>query len=119
MMNRSVLAATLVLSVVSTSVAQTPSTKRVLRVGDMYRLKTVSDPQISADGKWVAYVVSATDSAKDKSDSDIWMTTWDGTQTIQVTSSPDGESSPRWSPDGRYLSFLSSRQGGKGSQPWL
>ncbi len=93
--------------------------KRALRVGDMYRLKTVSDPQISPDGKWVAYVVSATDSAKDKSDSDIWMTSWDGTQTIQVTSSPDGESSPKWSPDGRYLSFLSSRQGGKGSQLWL
>jgi dipeptidyl aminopeptidase/acylaminoacyl peptidase len=36
-----------------------------------------------------------------------------------VTSSPDGESSPKWSPDGRYLSFLSSRQAGKGSQLWL
>jgi dipeptidyl aminopeptidase/acylaminoacyl peptidase len=99
--------------------SQSATAKRPLRIGDMYRLKNVIDPQISPEGKWVAYVVSTTDSAKDKTDSDIWMTSWDGAQTIQVTSSPDGESSPRWSPDGRYLAFLSSRQGGKGSQLWL
>jgi len=93
--------------------------KRAIRVGDMYRLKNVGDAQVSPDGSWVAYTVSATDSAKDKSDTDIWMTSWDGSQTIQVTSSPDGESAPRFSPDGRYLSFLSSRQGGKGGQLWL
>jgi dipeptidyl aminopeptidase/acylaminoacyl peptidase len=85
----------------------------------MYRLKNVGSPEISPDGKWVAYTVSTTDSVKDKSDTDVWMTAWDGSQTIQVTSSPDGETSPRWSPDGRYLSFLSSRQGGKGAQLWL
>lgn len=97
--------------------AQSPT--RPLRVGDMYRLKNVGSPEISPDGKWVAYTVSTTDSVKDKSDTDVWMTAWDGSQTIQVTSSPDGETSPRWSPDGRYLSFLSSRQGGKGAQLWL
>jgi dipeptidyl aminopeptidase/acylaminoacyl peptidase len=118
-MHRSVFVAALALGCASVAAAQAPAGKRTLRAGDLYRLKTVSDPQISPDGKWVAYVVSATDSAKDKSDTDVWMTSWDGAQTIQVTSSPDGESSPRWSPDGRYLSFLSSRQGGKGSQLWL
>lgn len=97
--------------------AQSPT--RPLRVGDMYRLKNVGSPEISPDGKWVGYTVSTTDSVKDKSDTDVWMTAWDGSQTIQVTSSPDGETSPRWSPDGRYLSFLSSRQGGKGAQLWL
>jgi len=93
--------------------------RRPLRVSDMYRLRDVRDPQISPDGGWVAYTVATIDSAKDKSDSDIWMTSWDGTQTIRVTSSPDGESSPRWSPDGRYLAFLSGRQEGKGAQVWL
>ena len=93
--------------------------KRVVRAGDMYRLRNVGDPEISPDGGWVAFTVSSTDSAKDKTDTDVWMTSWDGAQTIQVTSSPDGESAPRFSPDGRYLSFLSSRQGGKGSQLWL
>ncbi|HEY4137076.1 MAG TPA: S9 family peptidase, partial [Casimicrobiaceae bacterium] len=101
------------------AVGAAQSGKRPLRAGDMYRIKNVGAPEISPDGKWVAYTVSSTDSAKDKSDTDVWMTAWDGSQTIQVTSSPDGETSPRWSPDGRYLAFLSSRQGGKGAQLWL
>ena len=61
------------------------------------------------------------DVAGDKSDTDIWMASWDGTQQMRLTSSPDGENAPRWSPDGRYLSFLSARPGGKarGAQVWL
>src|SRR5690348_7103965 len=98
--------------------SQAPA-RRPLRVGDLYRLRNVGAPEISPDGQWVAYTVTTVDSAKDKSNTDVWMTSWDGTQSIQLTSSPDGESSPRWSPDGKYLSFLSSREGGKGSQLWL
>ena len=100
------------------SYAQTPA-KRGVRVGDLYRLKTVGAPAISPDGQWIAYTVTTADSAKDKSNTDVWMTSWDGAQTIQLTSSPDAETTPKWSPDGRYLSFLSSREGGKGSQLWL
>ena len=60
-------------------VAQTAA-KRPLRIGDMYRIKAVGSPEISPDGKWVAYTVSTTDSAKDKSDGDIWMASWDGSR---------------------------------------
>ena len=98
--------------------AQAPA-KRPLRAGDIYQLRVVNDPQLSPDGAWVAYSVTAVDSAKDKSDTDIWMTSWDGNQTIRVTSSPESESAPRWSPDGRYLAFVSGRQEGKGGQVWL
>jgi len=63
--------------------------------------------------------VSSVDSAKDKNDTDVWMASWDGAQNIRLTSTPDGESSPRWSPDGRYLAFVSGRQEGKGGQIWL
>lgn len=98
--------------------AQSP-TKRPLRASDIYQLRGVNDPQLSPDGAWVAYSVTAVDSAKDKSDTDIWMTSWDGTQTIRVTSSPESEGTPRWSPDGRFLAFVSGRQEGKGGQVWL
>ncbi len=92
--------------------------KRNLRPGDLYRLQTIGDPQISPEGKWIAYTLTTIDSAKDKRNTDVWMISWDGKETVQLTNSPDGESSPRWSPDGKYLSFFSSRQGST-SQVWL
>lgn len=96
-----------------------PQAKRKLRPADVYRLQSVSDPQVSPDGHWIAYVLTSVDSAKDKRDGNIWMISWDGQQSIQLTHTEENESSPRWSPDGKYLSFLSSRQGSKGSQVWL
>src|SRR6201996_2944224 len=93
--------------------------KRPLRPADIYRLPTLSDPQVSPDGKWVSYTMTTIDSLKDNRNSDVWMVSMDGSQDIQLTSSPDGESRARWSPDGKWLSFMSSRQDGKGSQVWL
>ena len=93
--------------------------KRGLSSDDIFNIRDVRDPQRSPDGRWVAYVVSRAIKDTDKNDSDIWMVSWDGQQQIQVTSSSEGESSPRWSPDNKYLAFLSSRQGAKKSQIWL
>ncbi len=93
--------------------------KRPLKVDDIYSVREVRDPQRSPDGKWVAYTVTTAVKDTDKSNTDVWMVSWDGSQDIQVTSSSDGESSPRWSPDGKFLSFVSSRQGAKGNQVWL
>jgi dipeptidyl aminopeptidase/acylaminoacyl peptidase len=47
------------------------------------------------------------------------MARWDGTEQVQLTFTPESESRPRWSPDGRYLAFLSSRQDSKRAQVWL
>jgi dipeptidyl aminopeptidase/acylaminoacyl peptidase len=95
-------------------------TKRRLVPGDIYRLKEVGSPAISPDGQWVAYTATTSDSVKDKRNTDIYMVSWDGTRTVQLTSSPDGESNPQWSPDNRYLSFVSSRgEEEKGAQLWL
>jgi len=93
--------------------------KRPLTPTDVYNIKDVRDPQRSTDGKWVAYVVSHAIKDTDKNDSDIWMASWDGTQEIQLTSSSENESQPKWSPDNKYLSFISSRQGAKTGQLWL
>src|SRR5580658_1599952 len=102
-----------------TSPAQNTPSQRPIRPADLYRLPGISDPQPSPDGKWVSYTLTTIDSLKDSRNSDVWMISWDGTQDIQLTNSPDGESHARWSPDGRYISFLSSRQEGKGGQIWL
>jgi len=96
------------------------SGKRPIRVDDMHAFHDVRDVQVSPDGAWVAYTVSGVDTAADKSDTDVWMASWDGKRQLRMTTSPEGESAPRWSPDGRYLSFLSGRPGkAKGSQVWL
>lgn len=98
--------------------AQAPA-KRPLTANDLYRVRNVSDPQLSPDGQWVAYTVAAIDSAKDRSVSHVWMTSWDGATTIQATTSTKSEHDPRWSPDNRYLAFLSSREGARETQLWL
>lgn len=81
--------------------------KRLIAPSDIYRLQTISDPRLSPDGKWVVYSLSASDSAKDKQTSDIWMTSLDGNDEVQLTN-VDGEGSmANFSPDGKYISFLS------------
>lgn len=95
-----------------TTAQPTPATttaKRPIGPADVLRLQSIADPQVSPDGGWVAFVQSSVDVAKDKRNADIWMISWDGQQSVQLTNSPDGEASPRWSPDGRYLSFVSGR----------
>ena len=99
--------------------SQTANSNRTLTPSDIYRLQSLSDPQISPDGKWVAYTLTSVDSVKNKRNTDIWMVSWDGKENIQLTFTPDSESQPRWSPDGKYLSFTSSRNGLSNSQIWL
>ena len=98
MRTTSIVLALLVLSLGSYSSAQG---RRPLTVDDLYNLREVRDPQRSPDGKWVAYTVARAIKETDKNDTDIWMVSWDGQQQIQVTSSAEGESAPRWSPRSR------------------
>src|ERR1700733_11695019 len=94
----------------------TPQARRLLTADDFYRIQIVSDPQCSPDGQWVAYVVTTNDREVDESRSALWMVSWDGTQHIQLTNAANDIRASRFSPDGRYLAFLSKPAGSQKSQ---
>jgi dipeptidyl aminopeptidase/acylaminoacyl peptidase len=100
--------------------ASQTTTKRPITLDDLAKLKDVADPQCSPDGKWVVYTVASVDREADKRVTNLWMVTWDGKEQIQLTHDSESASSPRWSPDGKYISFVSSRAGkAKGAQVWV
>jgi dipeptidyl aminopeptidase/acylaminoacyl peptidase len=109
--------------VLLTPLALDAQTRRGVVLDDHSRIVTVGDPQRSPDGVWVAYTVTTIDAEKDRRNTDVWMVKWDGSDQLQLTSSPDNESSPRWSPDNKYLAFVASRgtedEKKKGGQIWL
>ncbi|MGH9971409.1 MAG: S9 family peptidase [Pyrinomonadaceae bacterium] len=89
-------------------IAQQPS--RGITPEDYYAFEFLSDPQISPDGKLIAYVVTRIDRAQNRRVTSIWMAAVDGSRAPwQFTTSPQSSNSPRWSPDGKWLAFLSSR----------
>lgn len=104
-------------AVVQGAVAAAP---RPVTVEDQFRFVEVGDPQISPDGEWVLYTLTSTDAAADRRNTDIWKVRWDGSECSQLTFTPENENAPRWSPDGKYISFLSSRPGpARGNQVWV
>ena len=94
--------------------------KRPISLDDLNRIVRVGAPVVSPDGAWVAYTASTVNSKEDKSVSQVWMVSWDGAVHLQLTSAKEGASDPKFSPDGKYVSFLSSRPGAaKGTQIWV
>jgi dipeptidyl aminopeptidase/acylaminoacyl peptidase len=84
---------------------------RPLSASDMFTIETASDPQISPDGLWVAYVRNWSDAITDKRYSNIWLVKSDGTGHRPVTSGKTHDASPRWSPDGTRLAYTSDKGG--------
>jgi dipeptidyl aminopeptidase/acylaminoacyl peptidase len=99
--------------------AEPLAARRTLTADDFFRVQDVSDPQLSPDGRWVAYVVSSDDRDADEVRSAIWMVSWDGRQQLQLTTATDGTGKPKWSPDGRYLAFVATPTGSETGQIML
>jgi dipeptidyl aminopeptidase/acylaminoacyl peptidase len=85
--------------------------KRPMKLDDMFRFQRVADPQISPDGKAVAYVVTSVDLAGNKTSSALWLAPTGNGKPRPFTSTTKKDRHPRWSPDGKHLLFESNRSG--------
>lgn len=83
---------------------------------DLLKFKFVGDPQVSPDGRWIAFVQTHIDPKENIYRSRIYLASRDGSQIRQLTQGPRSDQHPRWSPDGRYLAFLSDRDGKVGEE---
>ena len=102
------------LSNIPTSVS---AQKRAITFEDYIALKSVSDPQLSPDGKWVAYTVSTPSLQDNRNVARVWVAEVATGKARQLTGGPGSDRQPRWSPDGRMLAFISTRD--SGAQVWV
>ncbi len=84
------------------------SEKRSITIEDVSRIQYVEDPQLSPDGRWIAYVQMKANMMKRGYDRNIYLVATDGGAPFQITFGGK-DTTPRWSPDGRQLAFVSAR----------
>src|SRR6266850_1670020 len=97
---------------------QPPPAPRVVTIDDYFRIREVQDPQLSPDAKWVTYAVKTALFKEDKNEERIWMVPTAGGLPLALTAEGVSSSHARWSPDGKFIAFLSARDEGK-TQVWL
>ncbi|MGD1090925.1 MAG: S9 family peptidase [Bryobacteraceae bacterium] len=95
------------------------SGRRGITAEDYFAFEQAGDPQISPDGKWVAYTVTTIDQKANRRMSRVWVAPVDGNRPpVPYTAEAVSSTSPRWSPDGQFMAFLSTRDGTR-AQIWL
>ena len=97
----------------SITIAQQSPAPRLIGVDDLFDFREAHDPQISPDGQFVAYTLSANSLKDDKSETRIYMVPAAGGDAVALTAEGNSSEHPRWSPDGKFLAFLSERNEGK------
>ncbi len=96
--------------------APSASAPRAMTAVDLIEVPRIGDSQLSADGRQILFVRSDADWKLNRRVSHIHRIDADGTGLRQMTTGPEGESSPRWSPDGRRFAFVARRPGAEGAQ---
>jgi dipeptidyl aminopeptidase/acylaminoacyl peptidase len=93
------------------AVSAAGASNRALDADDFDRLLSVESVACSRDGNWIAYTVEGSDLESDERKSAVWMTDYQGTTELKLTAEGEASASnPKFSPDGRYVSFLSARK---------
>ena len=96
---RSILALSLVATILGAPGVFAQPTARRFTIDEMLKLRRVSDPQLSPDGKRVAYVVMDVNLERNTRNNDIWVAPLAGGAPVQLTRSDQSDDRPRWSPD--------------------
>jgi Tol biopolymer transport system component len=109
MKKTSLVACALVGGAVLPAAQTTPIAKVAPTVDQILSLKRVASPELSPDGRWVAYTVRETNWDDNAYETEIWLADAATAATRQLTNAKKSSQAPAWSPDGSTLAFISDR----------
>src|SRR5437870_5264227 len=116
MTNRFIKLLLLIVTSAAPAAAQTP---RPMTLVDLLNVPRLSDPRLSPDGREVVYVQTQADWKANKRIGHLWRIPVAGGRAIQLTTGAEGESTPRWSHDGKTIAFVAKRGGDEFAQIYL